>query len=95
MNIRQWIGTTIIVLCGILLVAILSTELNTKQVQYKITKMNEETAKLRYEAAEVELDNTKYRQWVYGILYKDIEHKDDWKQEVETLKQENGYYQSN
>lgn len=82
----------ITLLVSALLVAILCTRLNTEQELLKVTKLNVQAAEKRLQAAEVELDNALYKQWVYSILWKDVEKKDEWKKEVEELKRDNGFY---
>ena len=88
----KWVGL-ILGVCFALLVAILCTRLNTEQELLKVTKLNAEAAQKRLEAADVELENSLYKQWVYSILWKDVEKKDEWKKEVEELKRSNGYYE--
>lgn len=81
-----------LLLIAVLSVACLCTALNREQELLKAAKINVEVAEKRKEAADVDLDNALYKQWVYSILWKDVEKKDEWKKEVEQLKQENGYY---
>ena len=88
----KWVGL-ILSVCFALLVAILCTRLNTEQELLKVTKLNAEAAQKRLESADVELECSFYKLQKYEILYKDIEHKDDWKQDLEEFKRLNGYYE--
>lgn len=88
----KWVGITLGV-CFALLVAILCTRLNTEQELLRVTKLNVEVAEKRLETANVELECSFYKLQKYEILYKDIEHKDDWKKDLEEFKRLNGYYE--
>lgn len=83
--------TVMVFVLLVLSVAILCTALNREQELLKAAKLNVEVAEKRKEAADVDLDNALYKQWVYSILWKDVEKKDEWKKEVEELKRANGY----
>ena len=83
--------TILLMLICFLAVACLCTKLNREQELLKAAKINVEVAEKRKEASNVELDNALYKQWVYSILWKDVEKKDEWKKEVEELKRANGY----
>ena len=89
---RVGIATVILSICGILLIAILCTKLNTEQQLLLAAKYNAEAAKNRYCASKVEFINELYRFERYKILFKDAKEKDNWQQEVEELKIANGYY---
>ena len=88
----KWVGITLGVI-GALIVAILCTRLNTEQQLYRVTRLNVEAAEKRLEAADVDLESSFYRLQRYEILYKDVVHKDDWKQDLEEFKRINGYYE--
>lgn len=83
--------TVLLLLIAVLAVACLCTRLNREQELLKASKLNVQVAEKRLEVANVDLDNALYKQWVYSILWKDVEKKDEWKKEVEELKRANGY----
>lgn len=83
--------TVMLLLIAVLAVACLCTMLNREQELLKASKLNVQVAEKRLEVANVDLDNALYKQWVYSILWKDVEKKDEWKKEVEELKRANGY----
>ena len=89
----RWVGLAGFITIFILIVSILTTILCTKQIDCQLAEYRLDTAKKRNEAATVELDNALYKQWVYSILYKDVERKDDWQKVLEDFKRENGYYE--
>lgn len=83
--------TVMLLLITVLAVACLCTMLNREQELLKASKLNVQVAEKRLEVANIDLDNALYKQWVYSVLWKDVEKKDDWKKEVEELKRANGY----
>ena len=88
----RWVGLTSFIVMFLLVVSILCIHLNTELSDNRLAKIRLDTAQKRSKAAEVELDNALYKQWVLGIQYKDLNLKDKWKEELEQFKKENGYY---
>lgn len=91
----KWVGRFLIIIvfvCGVLIVSSLCTKLDIAQTELRGARLYEEAMRKQHEAAEVDLDSATYKQWIYHLLWKDVEKKDDWKKEVEKFKKENGYY---
>ena len=88
----KWVGI-IFAVCGVLMIAVLCTKLNTEQELLKVARLNVQVAEQRAKTAKVEFINELYRFERYKQLFNDAVHKDDWQKEVELLKQENGYYE--
>lgn len=77
----------------VLVVSIFCIRLNTELSDNKLAQYRLDTAKMRKETAEIELDNALYKQWILGLQYKDLNLRDKWKEELEQLKQDNKYYE--
>lgn len=86
------VGFVTFIILFLLVVSILCVRLNTELSDNRLAKYRLDTAKKRFEVAEVELENALYKRWVFKILYKDVEFKDEWIKELEQFKKENGYY---
>lgn len=87
----KWVGI-IFVVCGVLMMAVLCTKLNTEQELLKAAKYNAQAAEQRVRTAKVEFINELYRSERYKVLFNDAVHKGDWEVEIEELKKINGYY---
>lgn len=89
----KYVGLSCFIVLFFLIVSILCIRLNTELSNNKLAQYRLDTAKMRKETAEIELDNALYKQWILGLQYKDLNLKDKWKEELEQLKQDNKYYE--
>lgn len=89
----KWVGMTGFIIILIMIVSILGNILHKTRVESQLAEYLIDTAKKRNYVATVELSNALYRYKVNKTLYKNVDNKDDWIEELEQFKRDNGFYE--